>query len=54
MAPPPPPSSDDFGERARTDWESVKRGFRDAGNDVRAGFTDFGRRVKGLFTRDTN
>jgi hypothetical protein len=53
VAPPPPPS-DDFGERARADWESVKRGFRDAGNDMRTGFTDFGRRVKGLFTRDTN
>jgi hypothetical protein len=48
----PPP--EDFGTRARTDWQSVKRGFQQAGKDVRSGLTDFGRRVKETFTREAN
>jgi hypothetical protein len=43
------PAADDFGVRVRGDWESVKRGFREAGDDIRSGFTDLGRRIKRTF-----
>jgi hypothetical protein len=43
------PASDDFGSRAREDWESVKRGFSEAGRDIQTGFADLGRRVKHAF-----
>lgn len=42
-------SRDDLGERMRDDWESVKRGFREAGQDIRSGFADLGRRIKRTF-----
>jgi hypothetical protein len=45
-------SSDDLGTKVRGDWQTVKRGFRQAGDDMRSGFTDFGRRLKKTFTRE--
>ena len=42
-------STDDLGARAREDWESVKRGFREAGRDIRSGFVDLGRKIKRTF-----
>jgi hypothetical protein len=42
-------SSDDVGAKMRDDWESVKRGFREAGQDIRSGFADLGRRIKHAF-----
>jgi len=43
------PASDDLGVRAREDWEEVKRGFREAGRDMRSGFVDLGRRIRHAF-----
>jgi len=40
---------DDLGVKMRDDWESVKQGFRDAGNDIRSGFADLGRKIKRTF-----
>jgi hypothetical protein len=54
-APIPPPTktvaSEDLGIRIRGDWQVVKHGFRQAGDDMRSGFTAFGRRVKKTFNR---
>lgn len=44
------PPSDDFGTRVRADWQTVKRGFQDAGRELREGFADFGRRMKDTFS----
>ncbi len=56
-ASPPSPaqqsSSSDTGTRVRSDWEIVKRGFRDAGEDIQSGFRDLSRRVKRSFGSDT-
>jgi hypothetical protein len=46
---PKPQASDDFGERARGDWQSVKRGFQEAGEDIRSGFVSLGHRIKRAF-----
>jgi len=46
-------SSADVGTRVRSDWEIVKRGFRDAGQDIQSGFRDLSRRVKRSFGSDT-
>jgi hypothetical protein len=51
-SPPPAAPSEDLGAKFRRDWESVKRGFQEAGQDVRSGAIAFGRRVKETFTRD--
>jgi len=48
-APVTTPASDDFSVRARENWESVKRGFREAGRDIRVGFDDLGRRIRRTF-----
>jgi hypothetical protein len=48
------PPADDLGARFREDWETVKRGFREAGEDVRSGVEGLGRRMKALFTRRTD
>src|SRR6266436_3636526 len=36
------PASDEFGTRARHDWDEVKRGFREVGRDIHSGFVDLG------------
>jgi len=45
----PSRASDDVGTRVRGDWEEVKRGFREAGQDIRSGFADLGRRIRHSF-----
>ena len=44
-----PAASDDFSVTARENWESVKRGFREAGRDIRVGLDDLGRRIRRTF-----
>jgi hypothetical protein len=46
---PKPSARDDFGERAREDWQSVMRGFRETGEDIRSGFVALGNRIKHAF-----
>lgn len=57
-ATPPSPtqqsSSVDVRTKVRSDWEIVKRGFRDAGHDIQSGFSDLSRRVKRSFGSDTH
>jgi len=52
--PPPPPatSSQQKGLRAKvaSDWEIIKRGFRNAGKDFESGFQEFSRQMKRVFT----
>ncbi len=55
-APPPPATpSRPMGLRAKvaSDWEIIKRGFRNAGKDIESGFHEFSRQMKRVFTSDS-
>ena len=41
-----PSYSVSLGEKVRRDWETVKQGFRDAGDDIRNGFDALGRGIR--------
>jgi hypothetical protein len=45
----PTSPSQDLGAKLRGDWQVVKRGFRDAGEEFVSHLSDFGRRVKETF-----
>lgn len=52
LDPSPPTPSDDLGARLRSDWQLVKRGFRNAGSDLREQLSDLGRQVRAKFGSD--
>jgi hypothetical protein len=56
-SPPPPPSqassSVNLRQKVGSDWQIIKRGFRDAGRDIGESLSELPGRVKRTFTADS-